>query len=173
MSIRFLQSSTPQENQSIKVNDITVRGNVVADNTITAINGIDSQGVISAKSFKQKGAFVPAQQLTLLTNPIDCTSAVAGQRLFQLRTISTTLAAGSTDLFNVNLAAGVLSQFSQVLVSTYDYSNSYASGGTPFVFVASIDPSVNRVQLAVKNLANGQALAGVLVINMTIIGGSV
>lgn len=189
MSAQYLNSSIPNEDINIKCNDITIKnalinGNVLIGGTVvlnsdTTINGqlmvtnnIDSAMVVSAKSFSQDGAFIPAQQTGLLTNPIDCTGAVAGQRLFQLRTISTTLSATSTELFPVNFPAGVITQFSQVLVSCYDYSNSYASGGTPFVFVASIDPSSNRVQIAVKNLANGQPLAGVLTINMTIIGGA-
>lgn len=189
MSSQYLQSTTPNEDINLKVNDITVEdalinGNVLIGGTVvlnsdTTINGqlmvtnnIDSSMVVSAKSFSQDGAYVPAQQVGLLTNPIDCTGAVAGQRLFYLQTISTTLAAGSAELFSVNLAPGVVTLFSQVIVSCYDYSNTYSGGGTPFVYVGSVDPSVNRVQLVVKNLANGQPLDGVLSITMTIIGGA-
>ena len=184
MSAQYLNSAIPNRDIDLKVNNALINGNasilgstIIAGNTsalgqLLVSGNIDSAMVVSGKSFSQDGAYFPVAQVGLLTNPIDCTGAVAGQRLFHLTTISTTLSAGSTELFSVNLAVGVLTQFSQVIVSCYDYSNSYASGGTPFVFVASIDPSANRVQLAVKNLANGEALAGVLVINMTIIGGS-
>jgi hypothetical protein len=48
MSIRLLQSNTPQEYiQTIKVNDITVRGNVVANNSVSVAGGITTNAELA------------------------------------------------------------------------------------------------------------------------------
>tara|TARA_R110002049_G_scaffold85258_1_gene216813 strand:- start:3671 stop:4210 length:540 start_codon:yes stop_codon:yes gene_type:complete len=47
MSARFFQSSTPSEDQSIKCNDLRVRGSVVADETVAVAKGISLNGELS------------------------------------------------------------------------------------------------------------------------------
>ena len=40
MSARFFQSDVPQENQYIKCNDLTVRGSVIANESVSVAGGI-------------------------------------------------------------------------------------------------------------------------------------
>ena len=47
MSARFFQSDTPQENQYIKCNDLTVRGSVVANESVAVAKGISLNGALS------------------------------------------------------------------------------------------------------------------------------
>jgi len=67
MSARFFQSSTPQENQTIKCNDLTVRGAVVANESIAVAKGISLNGELSFEP-NTDGAISGKIQLPALEN---------------------------------------------------------------------------------------------------------
>ena len=50
MSAQFFQSSTPQENQSIKCNDITVRGAMVANESVSVAGNLSTSGILSLQA---------------------------------------------------------------------------------------------------------------------------
>ena len=173
MSARYLQSSTANENTSIKVNDALVRGSMICDEVITAAGGIDSAKIVSAAQFGQDGGTTHTQATSLATT-IDA-SGSGLSRLFQVATVNATLAAGASDVFIVLLPTGALGtspSYHNVVCSVYDYSGSYATNGTPFAYIGAIDPTQNRVRVIVKNLAASQALNGVIKLNLNIIAGA-
>ena len=84
MSALFYQNAVPQENQSIKCNDITVRGNVVAQNSVSVEGGITTNAELAfeansdpAVSGKIKlPAMTGYSQLTSETTTVTITGAV-------------------------------------------------------------------------------------------------
>jgi len=76
MSARFFQSSTPSEDQSIKCNDITVRGSVVANETVSVAQGISLNGALSFED-NTDGAISGKIQLPAIQNFTQATAANA------------------------------------------------------------------------------------------------
>ena len=171
MSAQYLNSTIPNEDVRIKCNYAVVRESLNVTGSQVCAGTIDCDQQISAKSFKMDGFAGPFTQITSDSTDVDATS-LGVSRLFRVATVSLSLTAGGNTAFNVLMPTGLLTAQSQVLMSIYDYSNTYSGGGTPFAYIGSIDPSVNRFKIIVKNLALGQALAGVLSFNITIIEGA-
>lgn len=171
MSSQYVNSVVPNEDVRIKCYNAVVRNSLNVTGSMVCSNTIDCDKVISAKSFKMDGSAGPFIQLTSSSTEVDATS-LGVSRLFMVKTVSLSLTAGGNSAFNVAMPVGLLSAHSQVLMSIYDYSGSYATEGTPFAYIGSIDPSVNRFKIIVKNIAVAQALAGVLTFTITIIDGS-
>tara|TARA_R110002049_G_scaffold85169_1_gene216693 strand:- start:160 stop:684 length:525 start_codon:yes stop_codon:yes gene_type:complete len=172
MSAQFLNSTVPQEAQTIRVNDATVRGSLVCNEVISASGGIDSAKIVSAAQFSQDGGTTHTQTTSLSTT-VDASGAGLS-RLFQVATVSATLAAGASSEFLFIMPTGTLGtspSYHNVVCSMYDYSGSYSSNGTPFAYIGSIDPTQHRVRVIVKNLAASQALNGVIKLNLNIVGG--
>ena len=95
MSARFFQSDTPQENQYIKCNDLTVRGAVIANESVTVAGNLSTAaGLTVGTSITHDN--IPAAnivQLTSITTAIDAT-AVANPFNFNVSTFAATTAAG-------------------------------------------------------------------------------
>tara|TARA_R110002072_G_scaffold33595_5_gene101565 strand:+ start:1225 stop:1758 length:534 start_codon:yes stop_codon:yes gene_type:complete len=175
MSIQLLQSYIPQQNQNIKCNDVEIRGALSVAESITAVGNLSTTGNSTAKvayvdEIYQKLALSFTQSGTIES---DVDAAGAGlSRLFQVNTVDLTMTAGANHTFNILLPAGALTAWSVVNLSIYNYSGSYATQGTPFAYVASIDPSVNRIVVLVKNIAVAEALNGNLTLNISINAGA-
>ena len=171
MSAQYLNSNTPNEDTNIKCNYAVVRSSLNVTGNQVCAGLIDCDQQISAKSFKMDGFAGPFTQITSDSTDVDA-SSIGVSRLFRVATVSLTLTAGGNAAFNVLMPTGLLTAQSQVLMSIYDYSGSYATEGTPFAYIGSIDPSVNRFKIIVKNIAVSEALLGVLSFNITIIEGA-
>ena len=107
MSIRLLQSNVPQEYiQTIKVNDLTVRGNVVANNTVSVQGGITTNaelGFEANSSASVSGtirlpALTVTSQLTSTTTNVGITG---DPQQFVIETFDGSIAAGASASFNV------------------------------------------------------------------------
>jgi len=185
MSANYFRSDTNQENQTIKVNDAIIRGNctVAGATTVagtlgctgdfTAAGKVIATGTVQGSQFIQAGPAASFVQATSLTTEVDASAAPAGTRQFQIETVNATLAFGASALFNLLLPAGCLGtspSYHNVTFQIYDYSGSYATNGTPFAYVAAIDPTQSRLRIVIKNLAASQSLSGVLKFNINIIG---
>ena len=171
MSSQYLNSTIPNEDVRIKCNYAVVRESLNVTGSQVCAGTIDCDKQISAKSFKMDGFSGPFTQITNDSTEVDA-SSIGVSRLFSVKTVSLTLTAGGNTAFNVLMPTGLLTAQSQVLMSIYDYSGSYATEGTPFAYIGSIDPSVNRFKIIVKNIAVSEALVGVLSFNITIIEGA-
>tara|TARA_R110002050_G_scaffold104011_1_gene213136 strand:+ start:289 stop:849 length:561 start_codon:yes stop_codon:yes gene_type:complete len=185
MSANYFRSDTNQENQTIKVNDAIIRGNctVAGATTIagtlgctgdfTAGGKVIATGSVQGSQFIQAGPAATFVQATSLSTEVDASGAAAGTRQFQIETVNATLAFGASALFNLILPTGSLGtspSYHNVMFSIYDYSGSYATNGTPFAYVAAIDPTQHRLRIVVKNIAASQPLSGVLKFNINIVG---
>ena len=154
MSIRLLQSTTPQENQSIRVNDLTVRGNVVANNGVDVAGGISLNGALSFEP-NINGAVSGTIQLPALQTFVQATAtnanvaaSVAGvaPQQFKIATFETSpgvggdLAAGASVSFNV-FHSGIVAGKTIVLLSksgSYNGNlevNAFVSAATANEFV--------------------------------------
>lgn len=173
MSVQFLQSTINQESQTIRVNDCEVRGNLVGQGSATITGALGTTSTCSSKQYLQTGGSTFAQT-TSDSTAVDASGA-GSSRLFQIETFDLTLAFGETTNFHVLLPAGCLGtspSYSNVICSTYDYSGSYSTNGTPIGWIGSIDPTQSRVLIVIKNIANSQSLAGKLKFQINIVGGS-
>ena len=185
MSANYFRSDTNQENQTIKVNDAIIRGNmtVAGASTVAGTMGCTGDltvggkaivtGTVQGSQFIQAGPSARFVQATSLSTQVDASGAPAGTRQFQIETVTTSLGFGGSAIFNLLLPAGCLGtspSYHNVIFSIYDYSGSYASDGTPFAYVASIDPTQSRLRIVIKNIAASQSLSGVLKFNINIVG---
>tara|TARA_R110002073_G_scaffold135627_1_gene283883 strand:- start:1021 stop:1536 length:516 start_codon:yes stop_codon:yes gene_type:complete len=169
MSSQYINQNKPQYQIDSRFNNLRTDGNINSQ-AINANGNIDSDLVISAKSYAQDGFTGPFTQITSLSTSIDATS-IGLSRLFQVKTVNATLTLGGVDKFAIQLPAGVVTVRSQVICTIYDYSGSYSTNGTPLCYVGNINPSINNIEIIVKNMGLGQSLNGVLTLNITIIDG--
>lgn len=114
MSARFFQSSTPQENQSIKCNDLTVRGSVVANESVSVAGGIALNGALSLETNSDPAVggkiVLPAMTIyTQLTSQTTAVSVASGDQQFIVDTFATaSIPAGTSITFAVNNPSIVL-----------------------------------------------------------------
>ena len=185
MSARYLNSDTPTEQQNIQCHNLKIRNNVTAVKQIdvggnlsvagefTAEKGATITDACVAENFGTTNGKAFAQVGTIAAT-VDASGA-GTSRTFQLSTVTTTLAAAASSEFLFLVPAGSLGtspSYHNVICAVYDYSGSYATDGTPWAWVGSIDPTQNRLRIIVKNLANAQALNGVIKLNITIQSGT-
>jgi large exoprotein involved in heme utilization and adhesion len=108
MSARFFQSSTPQENQSIKCNDLTVRGSVVANESVSVAEGISLNGALSLEANSDPAVggkiVLPAMAVyTQLTSSTATVSVASGDQQFIVDTFAgASIPAGTAVSFAVN-----------------------------------------------------------------------
>jgi len=130
MSVQFLQSNTPQENQTIKCNDLTVRGNVVANESVSVAGGITTNAELAFQA-NADGAVSGKISLPALTNYTQATATnanvaastggVAPQQ-FMITTYESSpgvggdIAAGASVSFNV-FHSGVVAGKTMILIS--------------------------------------------------------
>ena len=135
MSIRLLQSSVQQENQSIKINDVTVRGNIIHGN-------IPSANIV---------------QLTSQSTEIDA-STVKNPYNFNVGTFTATLAAGTNTTFFLAMPAGFLNSYGFASVSVYYYSGVVGTAGIPTLTILTQEN--DKVSFMLKNEHASNALNG-------------
>ena len=107
MSALFYQNAVPQENQSIKCNDITVRGSVVANESVAVAKGISLNGALSFEDNTDPAVsgqiYFPA--MTLYTQATSQTTSVVlggGPQQFMLDCFATaSIPAGTAIHFNI------------------------------------------------------------------------
>ena len=108
MSAQFFQSSIPQENQTIKCNDLPVRGSVVANESLAVAKGISLNGALSFEANTDPSVsgtiLLPAMtKYTQLTSTTTGVTITAAEQQFAIDTFATgTIAAGATASFSVS-----------------------------------------------------------------------
>ena len=159
MSARFFQSDTPQENQYIKCNDLTVRGAVIANESVTVAGNLSTAaGLTVGTSITHDN--IPAAnivQLTSITTAIDAT-AVANPFNFNVSTFAATTAAGGEETFFLNMPAGRLNSLGFASVSAYYYSGVVGTAGIPVLSIVTQES--DRVTLVLRNAHGANALNG-------------
>lgn len=159
MSVRFLKSLTPQEEQSIRVNDVVVRGHQsVAEylnvtGNVGCISGLSIGTAVTHKNIPSANIV----QTTSLATAIDAT-AVANPYNFNVSTETATLSAGSHTVFFLNMPAGVLNSLGFASVSVYYYSGVVGTAGIPTLTI--ITQENDKVLLMMKNEHGANALNG-------------
>ena len=144
MSARYFQSSTPNENQSIKCNDITVRGAVIANESVSVAQGVSLNGALSldANSVANVSGKIILPAMTVYTQLTSTTTSVnvpSGDQQFIVDTFDTgSIPAGSSVSFNINNPSIVINKTIVVmnkmgsttaLVNVNDFVSVTASGG--------------------------------------------
>ena len=161
MSVRFLQSLTPQEEQSIRVNDVVVRGHQsVAEylnvtGNVGCISGLSVGTAITHKNIPVANI----TQLTSISTAIDA-SAVANPYNFNVTMFTATTVAGGTDRFFLNMPTGVLNSLGFASISAYYYSGVVGTAGIPVLSIVTQEQ--NRVTILLKNEDSANALNGVI-----------
>jgi hypothetical protein len=159
MSARFFQSSTPQENQSIKANDATIRGHATIAEYLTVNGNVTASGALQVGSFIQHNNIPAANitQLTSITTAIDAT-AVANPYNFNVSTFAATTAAGGEETFFLDMPTGLLNSLGFASVSVYYYSNVVGTAGIPVLSIVTQES--DRVTLVLRNVHAANALNG-------------
>lgn len=159
MSARFFQQSTPAENQSIKVNDATIRGHSTIAEYLTVGGYLTTTGAIKVGSYIQHDNIPAANitQLTSITTAIDAT-AVANRYNFNVSTFNATTAAGGEETFFLNMPAGTLNSLGFASVSVYYYSGVVGTAGIPVLSI--VTQEADRVTLVLRNVHGANALSG-------------
>ena len=101
MSSQYINQNKPQYQIDSRFNNLRTDGNINSQ-AINAAGNIDSDFVISAKSYSQDGFVGPFTQITSLSTLIDCTS-IGLSRLFQVKTVNAALTLGAVDKFAIQL----------------------------------------------------------------------
>lgn len=161
MSIRLLQSTIPQEYiQTIRVNDATIRGNLVANNSVTIVGGLTTNSNVSiGTSLTHKNIVGIITQSTSISTAIDA-SAVANPYNFNVETFTATTASGLTDRFFINMPTGILQDNGFTSISTYYYSGVIGTAGIPQLSI--LTQEANRLTILLKNEDTSNALNGYL-----------
>ena len=158
MSAQFLQSYTPQENQTIRVNDCVVRGalscaenavitgNVSAGGNVTLTAGISVGTAITHANIPSSNI----SQLTSITTAIDA-SSVANPYNFAVTSQSAGTAAGGEEYFFLDMPAGILTNRGFAGVSVYYYGGVVGTGGYPLLSILTADIPNNRLMLLLEN----------------------
>ena len=112
MSALFYQNAIPQENQTIKVNDLTVRGNMVANNSVSVQGGITTNAELGFEANSDPAVsgkiILPAMtKYTQLTSTTTSVTISAGEQQFLIETFDGSIAAGASAAFNVSHASCV------------------------------------------------------------------
>ena len=164
MSSQYLQSLTPNEELTIRVNDATIRGNLVVNGTAN-IPSIQSTGTIAANSLSLNNG----SSFTQSTSPTTTVNATSAKDTFQITTFNQTLLAGGDTSFLVSLEE--ISLYDNAIISNASYSGTYGTNGLPFAFIQFITTSSNQLRIGVINLAPSAALNGVLTLQISMIRG--
>ena len=159
MSARFFQQSTPAENQSIKVNDATIRGHATIAEYLTITGNLTADGALKVGSFIQHDNIPNTNlvQLTSVSTQIDATT-VANPYNFNVSTFDATLSAGSHTTFFLAMKPGLMNSFGFASASVYYYSNVVGTGGIPTLTI--ITQENDKVLFMLKNEHPSNALNG-------------
>tara|TARA_R110002110_G_scaffold34819_1_gene118066 strand:- start:669 stop:1190 length:522 start_codon:yes stop_codon:yes gene_type:complete len=161
MSAQFLQSSTPSEFHSIKVNDCTIRGGCTVAENFTCAASVDAQTLRAQYITYDQIPSANIVQATDINTAIDAT-AVANPYNFTVTSQTATTAAGGTERFFLNLPTGILSSQAKAEVYAYYYSGVVGTAGIPCLSIIVGDTPNNRVDLILENKHAANALNGVI-----------
>ena len=159
MSVQFLQSTTPQENQTIRVNDCIVRGH----STVAEYLAVD--GNLSTEAGLKVGTSITHNnipvanivQATSITTAIDA-STIANPFNFNVSTFNATTAAGGEETFFLNMPAGRLNSLGFASISVYYYSGVVGTAGIPVLSIVTQES--DRVTMVLRNVHAANALNG-------------
>ena len=159
MSAQFFQSTTPSEAQFLKCNDLTVRGAVIANESVSVAGNLaTAKGLTVGTAITHDN--IPAAnivQATSISTEIDAT-AVANPYNFNVSTATATLSAGSHSTFFLAMPPTILNSLGFASVSAYYYSNVVGTGGIPVLSI--ITQENDKVLLMLKNEHGSNALNG-------------
>lgn len=156
MSAKFFQSTTPNENQSIRCNDLTVRGNLAAVNGITAAS-ITTSGNIQTTGGNLISAGLLTGKVTFQPLPIQYTQATSASttvtvgefdQSFDITTFALTTAKGELEAFVVSHAS--VSSNTMFVVTLVSQTGGYNVNGAPLVYVISVRDG--SFDIGIKNI---------------------
>ena len=160
MSALFYQNAVPQENQSIRVNDIVCRGHASVADYFTSASVTTSAGITVGTTITHDN--IPAANITQLTSPsteIDAT-AVANPYNFNVTTFTSALTAGTNTRFFLAMPPNVLNDLGFASISVYYYSGVVGTAGIPTLTI--ITQENDKVLIMLKNEDAANALNGSL-----------
>ena len=159
MSVQFLQSTTPQENQTIRVNDCIVRGHQTVADYLNVTGNLSTAAALEVgTSITHKNIPVAnIVQATSITTAIDATT-VANPFNFNVSTETATTAAGGEETFFLNMPAGRLNSLGFAGISVYYYSAVVGTAGIPVLNI--VTQEADRVTLVLRNVHATNALNG-------------
>lgn len=150
MSVQFLQSITPQENQTIRVNDAIVRGSL----SVAESSTLQSLAVEQSSSLKGRITFKP--QPVLYTQTVSSGSAVnisGADECFDINTFALTTAAAGIEAFNITHSG--VGALDSVQLTQISYSGDYNVNGALCAHVAAVSAGV--ITIGIKNWGTGSA----------------
>jgi len=147
MSAQFFQSSTPQENQSIKVNDATIRGACSVAEGLT-VNSL----VVSTGSTQRAVTYKPLPVNYTQTVSAGTAVVVTGaDECFDITTFALTTAAGGQEAFAITHSGVGANDFA--VLTQVSYSGSYNVNGAANFKIISV--SAGSIEIAMKNWGTG------------------
>ena len=159
MSVQFLQSTVPQESQTIRVNDCIIRGHSTVAEYLNVTGALSTAAGLTVGTTITH-ANIPSANIAQLTSPsteIDAT-AVANPYNFNVSTFTATLAAGTQTTFFLAMKPGAMNSYGFASVSVYYYSNVVGTGGIPTLTI--ITQENDKVLFMLKNEHPSNALNG-------------
>jgi hypothetical protein len=159
MSVRYLQSLTPNELQTIRVNDCIVRGHQSVAEYLNVTGNLSTAAALQVGTSITHDNIPVANitQLTSITTAIDAT-AVANPYNFNVTTFTSTLAAGSHTTFFLNMPIPFLNSLGFASISVYYYSGVVGTAGIPVLSIVTQEN--DKVLIMLKNEHNSNALNG-------------
>lgn len=149
MSIRLLQSYIPQENQTIRVNDATVRGSLIVNESST-LNSL----TISGNTQLKKVVFRPEPVgYTQTTSAGTAVAITGGEECFDVTTYALTTASGALEAFDITHSG--IGALDMVHLTQVSYSGSYNVNGALMAHIANI--SAGSMTIGIKNWGSGTA----------------
>tara|TARA_R110002072_G_scaffold104713_7_gene229356 strand:+ start:866 stop:1411 length:546 start_codon:yes stop_codon:yes gene_type:complete len=169
MSAQFLQSYTPQENQTIRVNDAIIRGALSCAENAVITGNVSAGGNVSLTAGISVGsaithANIPSsnvEQLTSITTAIDA-SSVANPYNFAVTSQTATTAANGEEYIFLDMPTGILTNRGFAGVSVYYYSGVVGTAGYPLLEILTVDIPNNRIMLLLENKHPSNALNGAI-----------
>ena len=164
MSVQFLQSTVPQESQTIRVNDCIIRGHGTVAEYLTVTGNLSTNGSLGlgphpSDASKSGEITLPAMSVyTQLTSTTTAVSVASGDQQFIVDTFDTgVIAAGATVSFAVNNPSILLNKTivvmnkmgsTSALVNVIDFVSITAAGGmtiTRHNFGSGAAPGLQRL----------------------------
>ena len=150
MSAQFFQSNTPQENQTIKVNDAEVRGALSVAETSTLHSVVVDAGAAITGAVTFKPAPVEYTQTVSSGSAVAITGA---DESFDVTTFALTTAAGGIEAFNITHSG--VGALDSVQLTQISYSGAYNVNGAMCAHIAAVSSGV--ITVGIKNWGTGSA----------------
>tara|TARA_R110000824_G_scaffold10734_3_gene46972 strand:- start:498 stop:1013 length:516 start_codon:yes stop_codon:yes gene_type:complete len=163
MSAQYFQSNTPNEQQIIKCNDLTVRGSVVANESVAVAKGISLNGDLSFEDNSDPAVsgtirFPAMTVYTQLTSETTAVAITGAEQQFIVDTFNTaSIPAGTAVSFAINNASIELNKTivvcnkmgsTSALTEVVDFVSITAAGGmtlTRYNFGSGAAPGLQRL----------------------------